>query len=197
MSIYDAVVKVQGLKHPRFVSFVNVSYNDLMFFRLNAEIEAKGTHNPPPLVTGSLSPIMDMDEDIRDVSGKKNVVSKKYKVFYSPVSLLQYYEGASVGAMPSLDDSDCQIMKQGESRQPTSPFIERKSEVFADHVMSVLGQKKEIRFNELLPGGSTRKTAGVAFHHILSEHMYTLLNHVSHSLAYKMGGDALINLSKH
>ena len=81
--------------------------------------------------------------------------------------------------MPSLDDSDFQIIKQGESRQPTSPFIERDSEVFADHVMSLVGHRKEIRFNELLPRGSTRKTAGVAFHHILSKHTYTLLNYVS------------------
>lgn len=91
--------------------------------------------------------------------------------------MLLQYEGASVGAMPSLDDSDCQVMKHGESRQPTSPLIERNPEVFADHVKSLLAHRKEIRFNELLPKGSTRKTAGVAFHHILSEHMYTLLNY--------------------
>lgn len=76
--------------------------------------------------------------------------------------------------MPSLDDSDCQTMKQGVSRQPTSPFIEHNPEMFADHLMSLLEHKKEIRFKELLPGGSTRKTAGVVFHHILGEYMYTL-----------------------
>ena len=39
-------------------------------FRLKtAGLEGKDTQNLPPLVTGGLSPIMDLDEDIRDISG--------------------------------------------------------------------------------------------------------------------------------
>ena len=74
-----------------------------------------------------------------------------------------YTSLSSVGVMPSLDDSDCQMMKQGDSRQPTSPFIERNPEIFADHVKSLLGRRKEIQFNKLLPRESSQKTAGVAF----------------------------------
>ena len=72
--------------------------------------------------------------------------------------------------MPSLDDSsDYQPTNEGGKIQPTSPFIERNPGTYKYHVMTVLKDKKQIKFKELLPEGSTRKTAGIAFHHILSE----------------------------
>ena len=72
--------------------------------------------------------------------------------------------------MPDLDDSiDYQWTPQGLTRLPSSPFIERSPKTFAKRVKSTLESKKQIKFKDLLPEGSTRKTAGIAFHHILSE----------------------------
>ena len=79
--------------------------------------------------------------------------------------------GASIGAMPSLDDSTDYIGRSSLSQhnQLSSPIIERNPMAFTDHIMSLLENREQLEFKDLLPKGSTRKTAGIAFHHILSE----------------------------
>ena len=82
--------------------------------------------------------------------------------------------------MPSLDDSSDYLDKSSllQHNQLSSPFIERNPKAFADHVMFLLESRQQLEFKELLPKGSTRKTAGIAFHHILSEfNTCTLSNH--------------------
>ena len=37
------------------------------------------------------------------------------------------------------------------------------------HITEVMGVREEIEFRDLLPAGSTRKTAGRAFSHVLGE----------------------------
>lgn len=82
--------------------------------------------------------------------------------------------GTSIGAMPSLDDSIDYLGRSSSSQhsQLSSPIIERNPTAFADHVMSLLENREQLEFRDLLPKGSTRKTAGIAFHHILSEIVY-------------------------
>lgn len=83
------------------------------------------------------------------------------------------YVGTGIGAMPSLDDSIDYLgrLSSPQHNQLSSPFIERNPSTFADRVMSLLERRKQLEFKELLPKGSTRKTAGIAFHHILSEYI--------------------------
>ncbi len=73
--------------------------------------------------------------------------------------------------MPSLDDSTDYLGRSSSSQhnQLASPVVERNPSAFADRVMSLLENREQLEFKELLPKGSTRKTAGIAFHHILSE----------------------------
>lgn len=40
-----------------------------MYSRLRGDVDGKDTKNLPPLVTGGLSPIMDIDEEMKDISG--------------------------------------------------------------------------------------------------------------------------------
>lgn len=79
--------------------------------------------------------------------------------------------GASIGALPSLDDSTDYLggCSSSQHNQLSSPIIERNPMAFADHIMSLLENREQLEFKDLLPKGSTRKTAGIAFHHILSE----------------------------
>lgn len=83
--------------------------------------------------------------------------------------------------MPSLDDpidnqENLPLVQQGDTGLPLSPFIERNPKSFAEHVASLLESKEQMKFEELLPEGSTRKTAGIAFHHILSECIIVLFS---------------------
>ena len=41
-----------------------------MYSRLRGDVDGKDMKNLPPLVTGGLSPIIDIDEDMKDISGK-------------------------------------------------------------------------------------------------------------------------------
>ena len=66
--------------------------------------------------------------------------------------------------MPSLDDS-----MDYQTRQQSSPFIEHDHNVFAKSLLSTLEAKEQVEFKELLPNGSTRKTAGIALHNVLGE----------------------------
>lgn len=126
------------------------------------EVEGKDTKYLPPLISGGLSPIIDIDEEMRDMSGTVMLVT------YSAVNCnYDYYVefiATSIGAMPSLDDSiECKLGLQ------TSSFMEHSPSRFGKHLMALLERREEILFKQLLPEGCTRKTAGRAFHNILSE----------------------------
>ncbi len=57
-----------------------------------------------------------------------------------------------------------------EKTTPTSsPFIESKASAYSGHVASVMGGQSQMEFLELLPEGATRKTASIAFAHVLSK----------------------------
>ena len=111
---------------------------------------------------------MDMDEEMRDLSGTGYCLMLRYMYWCDKPNM---YIGTGIGAMPSLDDSIDYLGRSSSSQhnQMSSPFIERNPLAFADHVMSLLESRQQLEFKELLPKGSTRKTAGIAFHHILSE----------------------------
>ena len=86
---------------------------------------------------------------------------------------IMWHVGTAIGAMPCLDDSVDYLGRYSSSQhnQLSSPIIERNPTTFANHVMSLLESRQQLEFKELLPQGSTRKTAGIAFHHILSEYL--------------------------
>ena len=61
-----------------------------------------------------------------------------------------------------------------EKTTPTSsssPFIESKASAYSGHVAAVMGGRSQMEFLELLPPGATKKTASVAFSHVLSKHL--------------------------
>ena len=60
------------------------------------------------------------------------------------------------------------------SAQTSSPFIQSKPEAYTAYVAEVMGGRSEVDFRELLPAGATKKTASVAFSHILGEWMILL-----------------------
>lgn len=108
---------------------------------------------------------MDMDEEVRDLSGNGYCLTLDTGV-KNPT-----YIGTGIGAMPSLDDSIeyLERLSSPQRNQLSSPSIERNPKAFADRLMSLLETRQQLQFRELLPKGSTRKTAGIAFHHMLSE----------------------------
>ena len=109
---------------------------------------------------------MDMDEEMRDLSGTGYCLMLRYWCDKS-----NNHVGTGIGAMPSLDDSIDYLGRSSslQNNQLSSPFIERNPTTFADRVMSLLESRQQLEFKELLPKGSTRKTAGIAFHHVLSK----------------------------
>ena len=104
---------------------------------------------------------MDIDEDMKDISGKS-----VHYLHFPTNDVCHYTAGTSLGAMPSLDDS-----MDYQTRLKSSPFIEHNHNVFSEYLTSILEARKQVEFKELLPTGSTRKTAGIAFRNILSECM--------------------------
>ena len=56
----------------------------------------------------------------------------------------------------------------GKATPSTSPFVESVALDYSSQVASLMGGRTEIDFQELLPPGSTRKTAARAFSHVLS-----------------------------
>ena len=79
--------------------------------------------------------------------------------------------------LPDLNDSDEIIAgsfslphsPHGETTSSSSPSIESKPSAYCSHIVTVMDGRSEMEFQELLPPRSTRKTASVAFSHVLSE----------------------------
>ena len=83
--------------------------------------------------------------------------------------------------LPDLDSSDeilagsfaaPHVTRKDATHTSSSPFIESKAAAYWPHVVRVMGGREEgvVEFRELLPPEATKKTASVAFSHILSKH---------------------------
>lgn len=62
---------------------------------------------------------------------------------------------------------------QSAAPNSSSPFIESQAMAYSSHMASVMGGRVEMEFQELLPAGSTKKTASQALSHVLGKHTVT------------------------